>query len=109
MGRELRAQRCPSYNGGCFHAQQCAEKYLKGRLAEAGQPIPKIHALVVLLDLVTPLEPTWDVFRADLGYLANFAVLPRYPGPSANKQILKDAVRRCRAFRVAARASLGLK
>jgi len=34
--RESRARRDPSYDGLCFHAQQCAEKYLKARLCEEG-------------------------------------------------------------------------
>ena len=28
-GRELRARKNPNYEAACFHAQQCAEKYLK--------------------------------------------------------------------------------
>jgi HEPN domain-containing protein len=27
-GRELRARKSPNYDAVCFHAQQCAEKYL---------------------------------------------------------------------------------
>lgn len=29
-GRELRARKDPNYDAACFHAQQYAEKYLKG-------------------------------------------------------------------------------
>ena len=29
-GRKLRARRYPNYDAVCFHAQQVAEKYLKG-------------------------------------------------------------------------------
>ena len=36
MGNAYRARKNPAYNATCFHAQQCAEKYLKGRLAEVG-------------------------------------------------------------------------
>lgn len=36
LERECRARKNPSYDGVCFHAQQCAEKYLKARLCEAG-------------------------------------------------------------------------
>lgn len=35
LERESRARKDPSYDGICFHAQQCAEKYLKARLHEA--------------------------------------------------------------------------
>ena len=34
--RELRARKAPNYDAACFHAQQCAEKYLKARLQEEG-------------------------------------------------------------------------
>ncbi len=30
--REYRARESPNYDAACFHAQQCAEKYLKSRL-----------------------------------------------------------------------------
>ena len=36
LERESRARKNPNYDGICFHAQQCAEKYLKARLCEAG-------------------------------------------------------------------------
>lgn len=50
-GREYRARNRPNFDAACFFAQQCIEKYLKGRLAEAGCVIPKTHDLSVLLDL----------------------------------------------------------
>ncbi len=34
------------YDTACFHAQQAAEKYLKGYLAWLGNPIPRAHDLV---------------------------------------------------------------
>jgi HEPN domain-containing protein len=30
MLKGYRARKSPAYNAACFHAQQCAEKYLKG-------------------------------------------------------------------------------
>ena len=41
-------------------------------------------------------------------YLSVFAVSVRYPGESADLTDASDARRRCRAFRVTARRSLGL-
>jgi HEPN domain-containing protein len=61
MERESRARRNRSYDGICFHAQQCAEKYLKARLAEAGVSVAKTHDLVTLLEQVLSLEPTWEL------------------------------------------------
>lgn len=33
--REIRVRKVPNYDAVCFHAQQCAEKYLKALLQEA--------------------------------------------------------------------------
>ena len=41
--RELRARKHRSLDAICFHAQQCAEKYLEARLQEAGIAFPKTH------------------------------------------------------------------
>ncbi len=49
----LLGDNCP-YDTVCFHAQQCAEKYLKALLAFRGIPFPKIHDLVELLLLLPP-------------------------------------------------------
>lgn len=108
MEREARARRNRNYDGICFHAQQCAEKYLKAVLAEAGLPVVKTHDLTALLDQVLALQPGWEQFRADLAYLSDFAVAYRYPGESAGRDEALDARRRCRSFRRVVRAALGL-
>jgi HEPN domain-containing protein len=41
--RELKAIDHPNYDAVCFHAQQCAEKYLKAFLQEANIAFPKTH------------------------------------------------------------------
>jgi HEPN domain-containing protein len=107
MQRESRAKKNPNYDAICFHAQQCAEKYLKARLAEANIQFGKVHDLVALLDQVLGIQPDWDIFREDLAYLSDFAVSFRYPGESADKDSALDAVRRCRFFRKIARSALG--
>jgi len=108
MRRESRARKSPNYDAICFHAQQCAEKYLKARLAEADIAFGKVHDLVALLDQVLVVQPDWEVFCEDLAYLSDFAVSFRYPGESANKESALEAVRRCRFFRKIARSALGL-
>lgn len=55
--REKNSAEYPNYDAACFHAQQCAEKYLKARLVEAGKDFPKTHDLSAILNLVLPLEP----------------------------------------------------
>ncbi|MFM9268503.1 HEPN domain-containing protein, partial [Tychonema sp. BBK16] len=78
--RELRATKSPNYDATCFHAQQCVEKYLKGRLQEAGISFSKTHNLTFLLDLLLPVEPNYNIFRQKLLALTAFAVAYRYPG-----------------------------
>ena len=108
MEREARARRFRNYDGICFHAQQCVEKYLKAFLAEAGLSFVKTHDLTALLDQVLVLQPNWEQFRADFAYLSDFAVAYRYPGDSAGKDEALDARRRCRTFRRTARSALNL-
>lgn len=98
----------PNYDAICFHAQQCAEKYLKARLQESGIPFGKTHDLTVLLNLALAVEPAWAAFRSDLQALSAFAVAYRYPGDSADEQEARDALNKCRNFRQAVRLSLGL-
>lgn len=40
--------RNPLTSTACFHAQQCAEKYLKGLLVSRGITFPKAHDLIFL-------------------------------------------------------------
>lgn len=103
-----RARKRPNYDAACFHAQQCAEKYLKARLEEAGLTIPKTHNLYALLTLVLPLEPGWNVLAADLNALNSYAVAYRYPGISATRVDARIAVRRCLNVRRSARHIFGL-
>lgn len=108
LERESRVRKSPNYDGICFHAQQCAEKYLKARLCEAGVVFPKTHDLTALLDLALDVEPMWEAFREHLAYLSDFAVSFRYPGESATREAALAARTRCRVFRKAARQALGL-
>ncbi len=108
MERECQVQEDPNYDGICFHAQQCAEKYLKARLCEADISFSKIHDLVALLEQALGVEPGWEAFREDLAYLSDFSVTFRYPGESADRESAIDAQRRCRVFRDAVRNALGL-
>src|SRR2546428_8576817 len=108
MLRSYRARKDPSYNAACFHAQQCAEKYLKGRLEEAGIAFNKTHDLTELLNQATAIEPGWSTLQAEIDNLNRFSVTFRYPGQSAVKVDAKQAVQECRKVRDAGRTALGL-
>ena len=107
--RECRVRKHRNNDAICFHAQQCAEKYLKARLAEAGISFPKIHDLAILLDMVQNLEPMWGAHGLDLAFLTDFAVKFRYPGESADKETAMNAHKMCSAFRKTVRASMHLR
>ncbi len=108
LARELRARRSPNYDGACFHAQQCVEKYLKACLQEEEIPFGKVHHLAVLLDAVLRVEPLWGDLRDRLRLLDAYAVEVRYPGESADRSDALTASRICREVRRRARARLGL-
>jgi len=93
--RELRVRKAPNYDAVCFHAQQCAEKYLKARLQEAERPFPKIHNLLELLKLLSPIEPMLEMLRPSLTPLNRYAVEFRYPGDFATKDEAREAFRLC--------------
>jgi HEPN domain-containing protein len=64
----------------CFHAQQCAEKALKGLLTHLNISFPRTHVIEVLLDLLSAsgveVPPNID----ETFTLTQYAVQTRYPG-----------------------------
>lgn len=107
-GRELRARKQPNYDAACFHAQQCAEKYLKARLTEAGVAFPRTHSLTALLHLLAPLGTGWAMLKPDAAQLTAYAVEFRYPGKAADKPLAKEAYGYCRRIRDHVKNDLGL-
>lgn len=66
------------YDVVCFHAQQAAEKYLKGLLAFGERPIPHIHDLNDLALVCSAGEPQLAVPSQMLAELTPYAVELRY-------------------------------
>jgi hypothetical protein len=81
--REYRACQRPHYDAACFHAQQCAETYLKARLEEAG----------IAFRLALTVEATWAEPQPHLTALNIYAVAFRYPGSSATKSNAANALK----------------
>jgi HEPN domain-containing protein len=108
-GREYRARNQPNFDAACFFAQQCIEKYPKGRLAEASSPIPKTHDLSVLLDSVVVIEPLWEAARSRMETLTSYATLFRYPGESATRALAKTAIADARWVRSMIRSAMRLR
>lgn len=103
-----RARKHPGYDAAVFHAQQCAEKYLKARLEEATMSFARTHDLLLLHQLVLGVEPTWQVLQTPLAFLNPFAVAYRYPGIMATRMDAKDAITYCREVRRVIRTAFGL-
>ncbi len=62
-----------------YHAQQCAEKYLKAYLVYKGIEFPYTHNIGFLLELCAPLG-SWSETLESAEELTPFAVSTRYPG-----------------------------
>ncbi len=100
---------CP-FDTVCFHAQQCAEKYLKALLIFHGIDSPRTHDLTELLPLLPPSVAA-GVDADGLAQLTPLGVSVRYPGlsPDPDRQEAMRAVEIARRVRAAVRGSLPLE
>jgi HEPN domain-containing protein len=87
----------PNYDAVCFHCQQCVEKYLKAALVKAGLEVPKIHDLLRLAEMVTPVLPEIKVYEGDVDDLTDYAGNARYPGISST---MDDVVKSIETMKV---------
>lgn len=63
----------------CFHAQQCAEKYLKALLIFLEVEFPKTHDLRLLLQLAVAQTPL-QLKVSEVSGLNRYTIEARYPG-----------------------------
>jgi len=108
-GRELRARKSPNYDAVCFHAQQCAEKYLKAVLQKNDKRIPTIHFLFELLAMILKFDGSYEFLKADLEVLEDYTVRFRYPGDQAEKDEAQAAYAAAGTVRKFVRQKLVLK
>ena len=73
-------EECP-FRLVAYHAQQCAEKYLKGYLVLSGIDFPYTHDIERLLSLCASAGASTDTLT-EAAELTPYAVLARYPGES---------------------------
>jgi HEPN domain-containing protein len=71
------AEQCPT-DTVCFHAQQCAEKYLKALLVSLKIAFPKTHDLEELVRLL-PADVELNLDLPAQRRLTGYAVALRYP------------------------------
>ena len=99
----------PHYDEVCFHAQQCAEEYLKALLEELGRPVPRTHILEHLVVLLVAHHASLRSLRVGAKFLTRFAVATRYPGKNAIKRDAVAALRWAGKVRAAARTLLKMR
>jgi len=69
---------CP-FDVVCFHAQQCAEKYLKALLVSRSLDFPKTHDLRLLMQRI-PAEIDLKLQIEKVVSLNRYTIEARYPG-----------------------------
>jgi HEPN domain-containing protein len=103
--REFRARKNPNFDAACFHAQQCAEKYMKAYLQEKSVSVDKTHDLVRLLSLM-PMAIGLQAMQPQLALLSAAAVEFRYPGEQASREIAKESIQTSTSVRTEIRELL---
>ena len=108
MNREYVVTSKPNYDAVCFHAQQCAEKYLKGYMFHRNIPFAKIHDLPKLLKDLIIRESEFSKLKDSAIVLTSMAIEIRYPGMQAIKTDAKRAIKNCTLFRTQFRSAFEL-
>lgn len=106
--REIRARKVTAFDAVCFHAQQCAEKYLKALHVERGVPYPRTHDLSQLLSNLSQGDPSLILLDPAARILTDFAVKYRYPGAWATRVEARLALNHARLVRDQIRIRLAL-
>jgi HEPN domain-containing protein len=90
--RSALRRKVPLLYGTTFHAQQCAEKYLKALLVAHGHVFPRTHDLVALHDLCIQAGLPVRIESDQLDRLNAYAVQVRYPGDDPTLEEAQEAV-----------------
>ena len=107
--KSLLALKKPLLGAVCFHAQQCAEKYLKALLILKDIDFPKTHDLPTLNTLCDQNSILTGFEPQQLADLSKYAVQARYPGSQPTLEETKEAIEIAKTVRRFARSFLGLK
>lgn len=71
----------------CYHCQQASEKWLKGVLAYHKRPIPRIHALDVLNEMLAVIDGDFVQIQDACYDLTDYSVIVRYPAEIVIKEL----------------------
>jgi HEPN domain-containing protein len=108
LARAALKRKQPLSFGACFHAQQCAEKYIKALLISKGADFPKTHDLLMLSNLCSSNGILLEIDPKHLNTLTDYAVRTRYPGNDPTAEDAKEAIELAKMVRSFARRFLGL-
>jgi HEPN domain-containing protein len=106
IARSALRRKQPLLYGAGFHAQQCAEKYLKALLVAQGVAFPKIHDLVRLRALCLQAGISVPVDEDALDVLSGCAVHTRYPGMPLSFEDVQEGLKTAQIVRRFARGVL---
>ena len=107
LARSALLRKKPLTHGACFHAQQCAEKYLKAVLISKDRAFPKTHDLVALTDLCIQSGVIVPIDADALDSLSEYAVRVRYPGVEPTLGEAQEAMETAKLVRQYVRKLLG--
>jgi HEPN domain-containing protein len=108
LARSALQRKKPLVTGACFHAQQCAEKYMKALLVSRKKGFPMTHDLLVLNDLCSRAGIFLEIEPKLLNSLTDYAVRTRYPGEGPTVEDAKEAMESTKLIRKFSRIFLGL-
>jgi HEPN domain-containing protein len=108
LARASLRRKKPFTASACFHAQQCAEKYMKALLVSKGTDFPKTHDLLLLNNLCSNAGLFLEINPKFLNTLTDFAVRTRYPGEEPILEEAKEALGHAKLVRELARNLLGI-
>ncbi|MDI6803294.1 MAG: HEPN domain-containing protein [Bacteroidota bacterium] len=95
------------YDGVCYHAQQCVEKYLKAFCVYHGKNYKRTHSLIPLLEDCLEIDPTFEFIRTPCDDITGIDQF-RYPSDFANKDDAMLALKSAKIIRKFIREKLGL-
>jgi HEPN domain-containing protein len=108
LARSALQRKKPLTTGVCFHAQQCAEKYMKAMLISRSAEFPKTHDLLLLNNLCSNAGIFLEINPKLLNTLSDYAVRTRYPGAAPNEEDAREAIQIMKSVRAFARSLLGI-
>ena len=109
LARAALRRKQPLTSGVCFHAQQCAEKYMKALLIYKDHEFPKVHDLSILDEICSSAGIFIGISGDRFEFLSGYAVGSRYPGDEPTLEETKEAIKIAKSIRRFSRSFLGVK